>query len=238
MQTVRSLRRALGALSAVFLAVVASLAAVVPAAQATPGKTQRPPLAISITGITPATATPNATITVTGTLANHTGTAQPGIEVLAQTSTAWFQYPQELTDFTNATGTGTSPLQLQQAGQADQVPGSVPNGATVRWSVQFPAGQFYGQFGVFPIDVQALAGGGTYTADARTFLTFWPGGAAASQPKGLQVAWVWPLIDTPQQGACPQTLATTSLASSVASGGRLSTLLDAGSTWAQTDDLT
>jgi hypothetical protein len=238
MQTVRSLRRALGALSAVLLAVVASLATVVPAAQAAPGKTQRPPLAISITGITPSIATPNTTITVTGTLANHTGTAQPGIEVLAQTSTAWFQFPQQLTDFTKDTGTGTSPLQLLQAGQAYQVPGSVPNGATVRWSAQFPAGQFYDQFGVFPIDVQALAGGGTYTADARTFLTFWPGSAAANQPKGLQVAWVWPLIDTPQQGACPQTLATTNLATSVASGGRLSTLLDAGSSWAQKDDLT
>ena len=239
MQTVRSLRRALGAFFAVLLAVVALLAAVVPAARATAEKTQRPPLAISITGISPAWATPDATVTVTGTLANHTGAAQPGIEVLAQTSTAWFQFPQQMTDFTNGTGTGTSPLLLQQAGQADQVPDSVPNGATVRWSVQFKAGQFYDQFGVFPIDVQAIAGGGTYTADARTLLTFWSGSAAASQPKGLQVAWVLPLIDTPQQGACPQTLASVEgLASSVATGGRLSTLLDAGSTWAQKDDLT
>ena len=49
---------------------------------------------------------------------------------------------------------------------------------------------------------------------------------------------MWPLIDTPQQGACSQTLRTSELASSVASGGRLSTLLDAGAAWAKTDQLT
>ena len=238
MQTVRSLRRALGALFAVLVGAAASVAAVVPAAQAAPGKTQRPPLAISITGITPSWATPDATVRVTGTLANHTGTAQPGIEVLARTSFAPFQFPAQMTDFTNGAGTGTSALPLTQAGEAYQVPDSVPDGATVSWSVTFQAGAFYNQFGVFPIDVQALAGGTTYTADARTLLTFWPGSAAANQPKGLQVAWVWPLIDTPQQGACPQTLATSELASSVASGGRLSTLLDTGTSWSQTDDLT
>ena len=131
MQTVRSLRRALGALFAVLVAAAASVAAVVPAAQAA-GTTQRPPLAISITGISPTPyATPGATIRVTGTLANHTGAALPGIEVLARTSTAWFQFPAQMTDFTNGTGTGTSPLQLLQAGQTYQVPDSVPNGATV-----------------------------------------------------------------------------------------------------------
>ena len=169
MQTVRSLRRTLGALSVVLLAAVASLAAVVPAAQAASGKTQRPPLAISITGITPTPyATPDATVTVTGTLANHTGAALPGTEVLARTSLASFQFPAQLTDFTNAAGTGTSVLPLQQAGEAYQVPDSVPNGATVRWVVSFHAGEFYSQFGVFPIEVQAQAGGTTYTASART----------------------------------------------------------------------
>jgi len=238
MQTVRSLRRALGAFSAVFLATVASLAAVVPAAQAAPGKTQRPPLAISITGISPDPATSDAMVTVSGTLANHTGVALPGIAVQGFTSTEWFQYPTQLTDFTKSTGTGTSALTLQPAGQPYVPPDSVPDGATVRWSVQFKAGEFYNQFAVFPIQVRAISGGTTYTATARTFLPFWPGSAAPSQPKGLQVAWVWPLVDTPQQGACPQTLATSNLATSVASGGRLSTLLGVGSSWAQKDDLT
>ena len=102
--------------------------------------------------------------------------------------------------------------------------------------MSFPASEFYGQFGVFPVQVQA--GGTGYAAVARTLLPFWPGGTAASQVKGLQAAWVWPLVDTPQQGACKKTLATSELASSVAPGGRLSTLLDAGTAWSADDQLT
>jgi hypothetical protein len=150
-----------------------------------------------------------------------------------------FGYPAQMTDFTNGLSTGTSALPLQQAGEQYQVTGAVPNGAAVAWAVSFQASvydQF--QFGVYPIQVQAEAAGTTYTAAARTFLPFWPGGTTATQPKGLQVAWVWPLIDTPQQGACGQTLATDELAGAVAPGGRLSTLLDAGSAWAQEDQLT
>ena len=145
-----------------------------------------------------------------------------------------------MTEFTKGTATGTValPLQLQQAGTPYQVTATVPNGGTARWSVSFPAGAFYGQFGVFPIEVQAGGTGTAYTATERTFLPFWPGDSAAAQVKGLQVAWVWPLIDTPQQGACSQTLRTSELAGSVASGGRLSTLLDAGAAWAKTDQLT
>jgi hypothetical protein len=70
------------------------------------------------------------------------------------------------------------------------VPDSVPNGATVHWSVSFQAGFYYDQFGVFPIEVRALSADTSATATARTFLPFWPGSNAVSQPKGLQVAWV------------------------------------------------
>jgi hypothetical protein len=248
MQTVRSVVRALGALTAVLLAVSGPLLAGVPAAQASAGEIQlrsvatnaasTHTLAISITGMTPTDAGPNSTVTVYGTLANHTGSAVGGIVVQASTSIEWFQYPQQMTDYTNGLAAGTSPLPLQPAGNLDQVAGTVPNGATVTWAVSFPASLFYDQFGVYPVQVQATAAGTTYTAAARTFLPFWPGGTTATQTKGLQVAWVWPLIDTPQQGACGQTLATNKLAGAVAPGGRLSTLLDAGSAWSQEDQLT
>jgi Family of unknown function (DUF6049) len=253
MQTVRCVLRALGAFTAVLLAAGGPLLAGAPAARAAVGQFQQQavttsavapssavsqPLAISITGMTPTVPGPNSTITVTGTLANHTGAALPGIAVQAWTSTQPFQYPDQMTEFSDGTATGSSALPLQQAGEQYQVPTAVPNGATVRWSVSFPAGDFYGQFGVFPVQVQASAAGIAYTAAASTFLPFWPGSEGATQPPGLQTAWVWPLIDTPQQGICPQTLATPELASSVASGGRLNTLLAAGSAWAQDDDLT
>jgi hypothetical protein len=243
MQTVRPVLRTLGALIAVLLAAFVPLFAGAPGAQASSVAVQQRVLTIAITAMTPTTAGPNSTVTVSGTLANHTGSAVGGITVQAMTSTSWFQYPEQMTLFTSGTATGTValPQQLQQAGTPYQVPATVPNGATVHWSVSFPAGVFYAQFGVFPIQLQAGGAdtaGTAYTATDRTFLPFWPGGSTATQTKGLQVAWVWPLIDTPQQGACSQTLRTSELASSVASGGRLSTLLDAGAAWAQKDQLT
>jgi hypothetical protein len=245
MRTVRSVVRALGALIAVFLAVAGPVR-VAPAAQASVREIQQHSartaaagadprgLAISISGLTPDTATPNSTVTLHGTVANHTGATVSGIAVQAQTSTVLFNGRAEMTSFAD---TGAYPYLIQPAG-TPQVTDSVPNGVTVRWAVSFPAEVFYDQFGVFPIQVQASVAGTQYTAAARTFLPFWPEGDAAIQPKQLQVAWVWPLIDTPQQGACPQTLATSRLAGSVAPGGRLSTLLDAGVTWAQADHLT
>jgi hypothetical protein len=251
MQTVRSAFRALGALIAVFLAASVPLLSGAPAARASAGEIQQQSprssaadahtLAIAITGMTPTTAGPDSTVTVHGTLANRTGAPVSGISVQASTSTEWFLFTAQMTEFTDGLSTGTSPLPLQPAGQSYLVTGAVPNGATVQWTVSFQAADFYvfhDQFGVFPIQVQATAAGTAYTAAARTFLPFWPGGTAAAQPKGLQVAWVWPLIDTPQQGACSKTLATSKLASSVASGGRLSTLLDAGAAWSAGDDLT
>lgn len=244
MQTVRSVIRALGALTAVLLAVSGPLLAGIPAARAATGAVHQQSaaagasvraLAISITGMSPTIAGPNSTVTVHGTLANHTGSALPGIAVQASTSTAWFTYPAQMAEFTSTAAAGTFVLPLQQAGTPYQVTASVPDGATVPWTVSFQAGSFYGQFGVFPLQVQVAAAGTTYTANARTLLPFWPGSGAA---QGLQTAWVWPLIGTPQQGACPQTLASSELAGAVASGGRLSTLLDAGSAWAKQDDLT
>ncbi len=246
MQTVRCLvraRSAPGALVALLLAV-SCLVLVVPAAQASARDIQHQSsgrnaadtrgIAISITGMTPQIATPSGTVTVTGTLANHTGSAMSGITVQAQTSTAWFTGRAEMTSFARS---GSYPYAMLDAG-TPVVTGTVGNGATVHWSVSFTASTFYDRFGVFPLQVQAMAPRGGYTATARTFLPYWLGGSASSPPQQLQAAWIWPLVDAPQQGACPKTLATSRLASAVAPGGRLSTLLGAGATWAQDDQLT
>jgi hypothetical protein len=246
MQTVRCVVRALrvpGALVAVLLAA-SCLVLVVPSAQAAVSDIQHQSsraqaadtraLAISITGMSPQIVTAGDTVTVTGTLANHTGSAMSGITVQAQTSPAVFNGRADMASFQRS---GSYPSQLLPVG-APEMTGTVRNGTTVHWSLSFPAATFYGQFGVFPIQVHASAPGGGYTADARTFLPFWPDGTASSQPQQLQVAWIWPLVDDPQQGMCPTTLATPQLAGSVAAGGRLSTLLDAGATWSQEDQLT
>jgi hypothetical protein len=243
MPTVRSVVRALGTLIAVLLVAAGPVLAVPAApASAAPETGQRssgtaaansPTLAISITGMTPRTATQNSTVTLRGTLANHTGSAVSGVTVRAYTNTELFRSRSAMASFAD---TGTYLYGLQQAGQRTAV-GSIPNGATVTWSASFDAGQFYDQFGVYPIQVKASGPSTAITATAQTFVPYWPSDKS-QQPAGLQAAWIWPLIDVPQQGACANTLATAELAGSVTAGGRLSTLLDAGATWAQKDHLT
>jgi hypothetical protein len=230
MPSVRSVLRALGALTAVLLSVPGLMLAA-PSAQASAGAAVHQSIGIAITGMTPY-ATQGSTVTVAGTLANHTGSAVSGISVQVSTSDVLFSGRSAMTSFTAAGGSSSS---LYNAG-IPQVTGTVANGETVRWQVSFPAQQFYDQFGVFPVQVEASTSG--HTAYARTLLPYWPGGDTATQPKKLQTAWVWPLVDTPQQGACQQTLATNELAGSVADGGRLSTLLGAGASYNQADDLT
>ena len=247
MPTVRSVVRALGALAAVCLAapglVLAVPSAQASTAQASTANTQgsartcaagSSPLGISITGMSPSYATRDSTVTVTGTIANRTGSSVSSVTLQAQTSSSVFTGRSEMTSFASA---GSYPYLLQPAG-TPSVTGIIRNGQTLHWSVTFPAGQYYSQFGVFPVQVAAVTPDGAHTAHAQTFLPYWPARDTASQPKKLQVAWIWPLVDAPQQGACQQTLATNDLAGSVASGGRLAALLGAGATWADGDKLT
>jgi hypothetical protein len=248
MPSVRSAVRALAALAAAFVAVPA-LVFTVPSAQAatvaaqSTSETQGPArtgaadshsIGISITGMSPSYATASATVVVTGTIANHSGSSVSGVTLQAQTSSAVFNTRSEMTSFASS---GSYPGQLAPAG-TPSVTGTIRSGQTMNWSVSFPAGQYYTQFGVFPVQVEAVTADGAHTAFAQTFLPFWPAKDTAAQPKKLQVAWIWPLVDAPQQGACSHTLATNELAASVASGGRLATLLGAGASWAGRDDLT
>src|ERR1700761_4164843 len=101
MPTVRSVVRALGTLIAVLLVAAGSVLAV-PAMQAsarpqveqqssrTAAAGSHPP-AISITGMSPQIATPDGTITVRGTLANHTGSTVSGITLRAVTGAGPFE---------------------------------------------------------------------------------------------------------------------------------------------------
>jgi len=197
-------------------------------------------LTISIDAVSPQFATSNSTVTVSGTLFNDTGSAIPGITVQAQTSSQWFSNRSAMTSFA-AGGEYPQAGALASVGTPDELTAPVANGATVHWSVSFQAGLAYGAnagvFGVYPVLVEAASADSASPVTGRTFLPFWPGGGS-SAPKKLQVAWVWPLIGTPQQGGCARTLATNSLAGALAANGRLSTLLQAGQQWGSGDELT
>jgi hypothetical protein len=201
-------------------------------------------LTLSIDSVSPQYATSTKTVTVSGTLSNHTGSAIPGIAVQLQSYPSAFATRSDMASYVNggpvALQAGTAVLQPE--GTPDQLSGSLANGATAHWTVSFsPGPDYYSEFGVspgfgvYPLQVQATSTASSHQAAARTLLPYWPGSGAAEQ---LQVAWIWPLIDTPQQGACPQDLATSSLAGSLAAGGRLSTLLGTGAQWAARDELT
>ena len=84
-----------------------------------------------------------------------------------------------------------------------------------------------GVFGVYPLAAQATDSLGTVLGTSWTFLPFWPSAKSKLRPQRDDIAWIWPLIDTPDQGPCPDLL-NNHLAASLASGGRLARLLAAG----------
>lgn len=243
MRAVRCVVRALGALLAVSATVPglvvalstapASASASADSAATATAAVRQQPLAVSITGMSPSVASKGKTIRLSGTLANHTGSAVTGISAQLYTSPTVLPTRSEMNIFVSG---GNSPDGLDPAG-TPWVSGTVRDGETVHWAANFPADSFYSQFGVFPVRVLATTPGGQYSVTASTALPYWPS-SSASQPKKLQTAWIWPLADAPQQGACSQTLASGQISRSVAGGGRLSTLLDAGAAWATEDNLT
>jgi hypothetical protein len=251
----RSVRSVVRPLIAVFLAL-SCVVLVAATAQASVQKIQQPSsrtdradshsLAVSITGVTPrryATAK-TSTVTVSGTLSNHTGSTIRDIQVQLQWYPLTFATRSGMDSFASG---GPAVLQymgettLQPVGTPYQLSRPLANGATARWTVSFNLPQSFLAYGYppalgdYPLQVEASSASSNYQATSRTFLPYWPGNTAGTP---LKVAWIWPLIDTPQQGACPQTLATNSLAGALAANGRLSTLLDAGLKWAPKDDLT
>lgn len=188
---------------------------------------------VSIDGVSPSFATPTNTITVRGTVTNDTGSPVTGVQVQLLTSSQFFGSRSEMDSYT-AGRDGL--LSLLPEGTTFTVPGTLHTGRTAQWSASFPSASVgYPQFGVYPLAAQAQDAFGNPLAIDRTLLPYWPGSGAA---KPLDVAWIWPLIDTPQQGMCDSTLATNSLAGSLSGDGRLGTLLTAGQQWAQQDDLT
>ena len=242
---VRSLIAAILALSCVVLVAATVQASVRGNQQRTVGThaAGSHSLAISITGVSPQFAVSTTkTVTVSGTLSNHTGSAISGIQVQLQ----WYPLPFDTRSNMETFASGgpavlnQEQFNLQPVGNPFSLPRALANGATTRFSVSFSLADAFAAyssspgFGDYPLQVLAGSTSSSHQATSQTFLPYWPGTGATP----LTVAWIWPLIDTPQQGACPQTLATNGLAGELAANGRLSTLANAGLRWASRDDLT
>ncbi len=98
---------------------------------------------------------------------------------------------------------GTGAADEAEPGATVAIRGPVPPGATVTWSAVLAVNEVHmSVFGVYPLAAQADSGGAVTLGTSRTFLPFWPAASPADQPRE-SIAWIWPLIDQPDQGPCP-----------------------------------
>jgi hypothetical protein len=170
---------------------------------------------------------------MTGTVTNESRSALSGVAIQLRSSAAPLSSRDSLANYANGTLHVDTPV-----GTPVLVTGNLPSGATAQWRVSLSVTSIgIAAFGVYPLAAEAVDAIGLPVGTARTFLPFWPGAAASGMSQRLKVAWVWPLLNAPQQGICPQ-LSSNSLAGSIAPGGRLGTLLATGSAYATSAGLT
>jgi hypothetical protein len=207
-------------------------AAAGPGAAAQPaGGRQRP--WIAITSVHPAFAQPTGKVTVAGIVANPGSSPLRGASIQLWSSLTPLT-SSEMAQYLTApepTGVDEPIIGLQRT-----LPSPVPPRGTQRWTMTLTAKQVGMQtFGVYPLAAHLFSTSGIPGIagppldDARTFVPYWPGKSAAKTVPRASIAWVWPLIDAPQQTVC-QTLTSNELAGNVAASGRLGSLLAAGRT--------
>ena len=192
-----------------------------------------PPVSLGITSVSPAFAQPGLPVTVSGTLTNSSSRPMTGLSVQLRSSSTPLGSRGELQAYADGNDLADSVV----PGAVKTLPGTLRPGTTVNWSVVLPVSQVpMTTFGVYPLAAQAENASLAPLTVNRTFLPFWPG-KKAPDPKPQQIAWIWPLIDQPRQALCAG-LTDNGLASSIASGGRLAGLLDVGSSYATSAQLT
>ena len=208
----------------------------VPAGAATTAAAQAngtPPVSLAITSVSPTYAKPNETVTVSGTLTNVSNRAMSGLSIQLRSSPDPFTSRGSLQEYAD----GTFPADEPVTGAVTTLKEPVPAQTTITWSVPLPVDDVgMTTFGVYPLAAQAENSSLTPLTVSRTFLPFWPN-SKSLQPDTEAIAWIWPLIDQPRQGACSG-LVNNGLEASLASGGRLDDLLRAGSEFSGSAHLT
>jgi hypothetical protein len=223
----------LALVAALIAAASACMLVSIPAARAAAGATasSRPPASVVINSVSPQVARPGSTVTVSGTVTNTSHSTLDGVSVVLRSSASSLATRSDLASYARGSLDADTAV-----GDPVTVTASLVPGATASWKLTLSVTAIgISQFGVYPLAVQADDGAGTEVGAERTFLPYWPGSsAAANVAHPLRVAWVWPLVSPPQQGICTA-LTSNSLATSVASGGRLSRLLSTGSAYPKAD---
>lgn len=191
-------------------------------AQPGPASAQSGGVTLTITGMTPRYAQADSTITVSGTIANNTGAALSSLTVELYSSASPFLARSTMDAFISG---AASAITTAQEGVPVAVK-TIPAGGQAGWTASFTsAGAQMTSFGVYPVLAAVTDGSGLQRGADRTLLPFWQGGQAGFGK--LKIAWAWPLIDQPRQQACAA-LTSDGLATSLDGGGRLGSLLTAG----------
>jgi hypothetical protein len=182
------------------------------------------PVSVVITSVSPTYARPGHRVTVQGTVTNTSPAALSDLKVQLRSSSSAFSNRDQLQQY--ADGSDLNADSPERAALA-AIPGTLRPGATTRWTAVLPVNEVHMTvFGVYPLAAQATGAAGTALGTSHTFLPFWP--AKGEVRPREDISWVWPLIDTPDQGPCAGLL-NNKLAVSLRSGGRLAGLLSAGS---------
>jgi len=224
--------------SALALAVSSAalaLAAAAPATAAVAGRGQGSglPVSLAITSISPGYVTAGKPVLVTGSVTNTSGAPISGLTVRLRSSRTPIANRDGLQLYADGATVADSPV----PGAVTSITATLAPHATATWLITLRAAQLHlTDFGVYPLAAEADSPAGAALVTSRTFLPFWPG-RRSLDPVGQEIAWIWPLIGQPQQSACPG-LRTSSLAASLAAGGRLAGLLAAGRAYAARAHLT
>jgi hypothetical protein len=211
---------AIGLLTGLVLPAVAS------ASPASAGIAARPrgPV-VAITSMSRPFASAGQRLTVHGTVTNTTRSVIRGVTVELMSSGAPFTAPSQMEPY--AAG-GEPALVASEPRAVGKIRGSLAPGVTVHWTAVLPVNEVgMSQFGVYPLAAQATDSLGIVLGTSWSFLPFWPSAKSKLRPSRDDIAWIWPLIDVPDQGPCPDLL-NNHLAASLASGGRLARLLATG----------
>jgi Family of unknown function (DUF6049) len=224
-------RRCLRLAAAGFAVGAAALLAAPSAASAAHDAARQRPW-IAITSMKPGYEQPTGKVTISGIVTNPGSSPLRNMSVQLWSSSVPLTGSEMDSYLTAAEPTG---VDQQIAGAQRALPAQVAAHGTEGWTMTLAANQVgIHTFGVYPLAAHLVSTApgstGAPVDYARTFLPYWPGKAAAKAvppARPVSIAWVWPLIDTPQQTVCG-TLTSNELAASVAGDGRLNSLLTAG----------
>ncbi|MBQ1081785.1 DUF6049 family protein [Nocardiopsis sp. B62] len=169
--------------------------------------------------ITPDSVDEDSTLRVAGEVTNTTGETVEDVTVRMRYSRHPFTSRDELDDF--STGEDWQP---SSSGPDEEFEGELEPDGTLEYSLSTAADDLgLTSYGVYPMVIEAVDGDGTTLGSQYTFLPY----TGDDDVPSLDLAWVWPLMDSPQR-ADDDTFLDDELHGSVGADGRLGRLLESG----------